>query len=361
MKILHCIHSPKIGGIERLVIELAIAQKKQGLMVTIMLDTRDGQYYDYLIRNEIPVIDSGISSGFDFSIRKLNGLKNCFKEFDVIHLHGFVLLQLLASMSFFTVYTIHGLSKGIRKESWFKYHLRESLKKYFLNRVDVFISNSNYTLELAKAHYGLKHVPKKVVLNGIILPEYSNWEQGPMDDVFTVGMISRFIPRKRIDRLVDAFRDFINKGGVGRLLLVGDGVTFNEIAQKVQGEALKDSIEMPGYSTSVEDFYRRFDICVFPSEKEPFGLVAVEAYLFGKPVLAFSDSGGLKEVIEPLEPENIVNTETELAERMLFYYYHRDKIMQGSTSRINYARKNFSIERMEREYFDVYNYFMTND
>ena len=54
------------------------------------------------------------------------------------------------------------------------------------------------------------------------------------------------------------------------------------------------------------DYYKSFDVCVFPAEQEPFGLVGVEAYLNGKVVLAFSDSGGLKEIIEPFEPELIV-------------------------------------------------------
>ena len=47
MKLLHCLNSPKIGGIERLVINLAVEQKSEGIDVTIMLDIIDGEYYQY--------------------------------------------------------------------------------------------------------------------------------------------------------------------------------------------------------------------------------------------------------------------------------------------------------------------------
>jgi len=105
----------------------------------------------------------------------------------------------------------------------------------------------------------------------------------------------------------------------------------------------------------VEDYYNTFDICVFPSENEPFGLVALEAYLYGKPVISFSDSGGLLEVIEPLEPENIVENEIQLSNRLEFYDRIKDQIPKNRKKRIDYAIDNFSIERMYNDYYNIYN------
>ncbi|MBC3845167.1 glycosyltransferase family 4 protein [Winogradskyella echinorum] len=354
MKIVHCINSPHIGGIERLVIELAIEQKKQGLDVVIMLDTTKGQYYEYLLSQNIPILESGIKGGFDMSRTTFKNLKTMFNTFQVVHLHSFSPIRSMAAKASNAkvVYTIHGLSKGVRKENFFKYTIRETLKKYELNKVDYFVTNSNSTLSKAKLHYGLKKTKKAVILNGVSIGSYKlNTIQ---DKEFTIGLVSRFTPRKRIDRLLNAFNLFLKNEQKGRLILVGDGVNFSEIKQLVKRLNLESNVDLVGYSNNVDRYYKQFHVCVQPSDNEGFGLVAVEAYLYGLPILAFNDSGGLKEVIEPLEPENIVNSEAELAERLAWYSKNMAQIGDDSHKRIAYVKNNFSIERMERDYYNVY-------
>ena len=359
MKVLHCINSPHIGGIERLVIELAIAQKKQGIEVSIMLDTRKGQYYEYLLNQDIPLLDSGIKGGFDFNFRTYKNLQRQFQHFDLLHLHSFSSIRSLAvkASKIKTIYTIHGLSKGIRKENGLKIFARETFKKHLLNKVDVLVANSQYTLSLAKEHYGLLKVKSLIILNGIKLPG-NTIEHNETNSVFTIGLVSRFTSRKRIDRLVNAFEQYKLKNGQGKLVLVGDGTTFAAIKKQVSHSKYLKDIRLTGYKENVQDYYKKFDVLVFPSEAEPFGLVGVEAYIHGKPVLAFSDSGGLKEVIKPLEPENIVDNEEQLANRMLFYEQHQNMVMDKAKDRINYAKINFSIKRMERNYYDIYKTLM---
>lgn len=360
MKILHCIRSPHIGGIERLVIELAVEQKKQGIDVTIMLDTRDGQFYNYLLKKNIKIIDSGVKNGFDFKIRIYRNLKKYFQEYDIIHLHSFSVIRSLAVKGSNSIYTIHGLSKGVEQKNKFKHFFKEILINYFINRVDCLVANSHYTLKMAKKHYGLKNICNTTVYNGIKLPINQN-NGDSRQEHFTIGMVSRFTPRKRIERLVNGFELFIQMGGNGKLILIGNGSTFDNIKDLIRKKELNDLVEVKGYLSNVEDFYPNFDITVFPSENEPFGLVGVEAYNFGKPVIAFADSGGLKEVIEPIEPDDIVLNENELAERILYYYKNPSTILNRSAKRKAYAQKMFSIERMEREYFGLYQKILRND
>jgi glycosyltransferase involved in cell wall biosynthesis len=359
MKILHCINSPSIGGIERLVIDLAVSQKERGSDVSIMLGTLEGQYYEYLIKQDIELLESNIKNGFDFSIKTYNKVLAVFNTFDIIHLHNFSVIRNASALrsKAKVIYTIHGLSKGIRKENRIKYFIREALKGFFLNRVDVIVANSNYTLALAKQHYSLKTIRSLTILNGV--KRYNiiaNHKESSISspEIFTVGLVSRFTNRKRIDRLLKAFRLFLDSGNKGKLTLVGDGETFSEMNQLVKDLVIEDFVEFVGYKNNVADYYKEFDVLVFPSEKEPFGLVAVEAYFNGKPVLAFNDSGGLKEVVEPLEPKNIVNNESELAERLAYFSLNIDSIKENAKERIEYAKMNFSNEKMETDYFELY-------
>ena len=355
MKVLHCLNSPHIGGIERLVIELAIAQTNMGIAVSVMLDIRKGQYYDYLKAQKIPILDSHIHGGYDINPSTYFYLKKQFNGFDLIHLHSFSIIRSWAAYksNAKVVYTLHGLSKGIRRENILKYKLREFIKTFLINRVDILIANSNYTLELAKMHYGLHDVSKETILNGIKLPSSSSLRNNE-NKLFTVGLVSRFTERKRIDRLINAFNLFKNKGGIGKLVLLGDGVTYSKIEEMVYISEFKSNIELLGYKNNVEDYYQDFDICVFPSQNEPFGLVAVEAYLHGKSVLAFSDSGGLKEVIKPIEPENIVDNEEALASSLLYWSQNTSQLASGSEKRMAYAQKNFSVTRMANDYKTIY-------
>lgn len=356
MNILHCLNSPSIGGIERLVIELAIEQNRQGIDVSIMLDTRKGQYMDYLLNQSIPILDSGIKGGFDMSLSTYNNLKRNFSNFKIIHIHSFSPIRNMAASASKAkvVYTIHGLSKEVRKENIIKYKFREAIKKAWLNKVDYFIANSESTLSKAKLHYGLKKIKNKAILNGISMKSLPNTNVFDNNSEFTIGMVSRFTPRKRIDRLLKAFDLFLKKGLKGRLVLVGDGINFNEIKQQVKLMNLEKSVHLAGYSNDVNEYYKKFNVCVQPSDNEGFGLVAIEAYLHGLPMLAYNDSGGLMEVITPLEPDNIVKNEDGLAERLSYYFHNRQVIEESANKRIEYATKNFCIERMEREYYRIY-------
>ncbi|GAA4313709.1 glycosyltransferase [Pontixanthobacter gangjinensis] len=356
MKILHCLNSPRIGGLERLVVNLVIAQKKRGLNVAIMLDSRKGEYLNDLVDNGLYIIDSGVKGGFDFRFNIYKRLKKDFKNFDLIHFHSFSPVKLFAAQKFPHVYTIHGLSKGVRKENYIKYHSREALKKKLLNNVSCFIANSQYTLNCSRNHYGLGNVYKVVVLNGSKIEIKNNLvRKEECAPSFKIGMVSRFTRRKRIDRLINSFEKFLNMNGKGILYLVGDGSEADNIRQMIKAKCLEKYITMPGYITEVNSYYQEFDICVHPSDNEGFGLVGVEAYSNGKPILAFEDSGGLREVIEPFEPEDILKSEQAMAERMLFYYNNHKKIEQSALERRRYAIENFSLERMERDYFEVYN------
>ncbi len=246
------------------------------------------------------------------------------------------------------------MSKGIRGGNSIKNLLREMLKQYFLNQVNLLVANSKYTLTLAKQHYKLKNTDSLCILKGIRIPEPGQ-TANQLNKEFTIGLISRFTKRKRIDRLVDAFKKYKEVSGIGKLVLVGDGSEFSAIQKRIEELGLKNEVDMVGYSTKVADYYNQFDLCVFPSEEEPFGLVAVEAYLQGKAVLAFDDSGGLKEVITPLEPENIVATVDDLANRLLYWNENETLLQKKAEQRISYATKHFSVERMASDYLMAYN------
>jgi len=101
------------------------------------------------------------------------------------------------------------------------------------------------------------------------------------------------------------------------------------------------------------------DVCVFPSTTETFGLVAIETLFLGKPTIVFKDGGGITEIINGINKEDIVSDEIELVARLIYYFDNNVAISNGMKKRINYA-KQFSIENMAEEFNVVYSQLMMN-
>ena len=103
---------------------------------------------------------------------------------------------------------------------------------------------------------------------------------------------SRLVPYKRIDLLVEAFRDLPEK----QLIVIGDGPDFDKIAAKATS-----NVKMLGH-VSFEDLkkYMQHARAFLFAAEEDFGIVPVEAQACGTPVVAFG-KGGATETVVPGE------------------------------------------------------------
>lgn len=356
MRVVHCLNDVRIGGIERLVLDLVKVQLDNGLDVTILVDRLEGLFVDQLNSIGVQIIVSGIRNGFDINRAGLRVYRRVFNECDIIHLHTFSLLRFHFAIrsKAKVVYTVHGISKGIRDLNG-KNLLREYLKKWCTNNVDKVVGNSKFTLEVLKEQYNLNKVSSLVIDNGINIDNASTGLRSRLNnnDELIVGVVSRLVQRKRLDRLINGFDLFLEFGGKGKLFIVGDGPLRVALVEQVRLRGLEDDIIFMGFQTNMNEVYDSFDVCVFPSEKEPFGLVALEAYLKGLPVIAFSDSGGLKEIIELLDWKNIVCDEEDLANRLLLMsHLSSDELF--SLERIELVKAQYSMKKMYESYLEVY-------
>lgn len=109
---------------------------------------------------------------------------------------------------------------------------------------------------------------------------------GYPDAVRVIGAVGAFIPVKGFDVLIRAFRRLPEPSL--RLLLVGDGPERAALAALAEGDA---RIRFAGFRPDVADLYPIFDLLAFPSRREPFGLVALEALAAGLPVAATRTQG----------------------------------------------------------------------
>jgi N-acetyl-alpha-D-glucosaminyl L-malate synthase BshA len=106
--------------------------------------------------------------------------------------------------------------------------------------------------------------------------------------------ISNFRPLKRIMDVIAIF-ERLHKELPCKLMMVGEGPEkINAVAQ-VKALGLEDKIIFLGNSNEIDKILCYSDLFLLPSEKESFGLSALEAMAHGVPVIS-SNAGGLSEV-----------------------------------------------------------------
>lgn len=105
---------------------------------------------------------------------------------------------------------------------------------------------------------------------------------------------SNFRPVKRVDDVVQIFHN-INQSIPSRLLLVGDGPERNTIEGLCRELGIYEEVRFLGKLEAVEEVLSVADLFIMPSEKESFGLAALEAMACEVPVIS-SNAGGIPEL-----------------------------------------------------------------
>jgi len=127
---------------------------------------------------------------------------------------------------------------------------------------------------------------------------------GIPDDAPVVAVVGRIDTWKGIDVLLEAWPHAKAARSDLHLIVAGGPVSgkndyFTALANRARRFA---DVHWLGSRDDVADLYADTDLVVVPStEPEPYGLVAVEAFASGTPLIA-SDAGGLPEIVASAHP-----------------------------------------------------------
>ena len=106
--------------------------------------------------------------------------------------------------------------------------------------------------------------------------------------------ISNFRPLKRILDVIAIFEG-VHPKVKSKLMMVGEGPEKQKAVQYVKEKGLEERVLFLGNSNEIEKILCYSDLFLLPSEKESFGLSALEAMAHGVPVIS-SNTGGISEV-----------------------------------------------------------------
>lgn len=166
--------------------------------------------------------------------------------------------------------------------------------------------------------------------------------------------VSRLVPYKRVDLIVEAFRSMGDK----KLVVIGDGPMYKALSQNTP-----ENVTLLGYVSRSEMLKRISKARAFIfMPKEDFGIAPLEAQACGTPVIAYG-SGGALETVRGLtmdDPTGLFVSEQNaqmLMEAVKLFEIHEKKFAPEACR--EWATK-FSEERFRREFSEQIQKMMEN-
>ena len=170
---------------------------------------------------------------------------------------------------------------------------------FSINKSDIVTCVSKSLMEDTREFFGIKR-EIKVIPNFIDIDKYAkkhNLCQGNMlaqDDEKIIVHVSNFRPLKRIIDVLKIFEK-INQKINSKLIMVGDGPDKKKAKDFLRKSNLKNKVIFLGKTSEVDEILCSSDLFLLPSEKESFGLAALEAMALKVPVIS-TNTGGLKDL-----------------------------------------------------------------
>ena len=175
-------------------------------------------------------------------------------------------------------------------------------------------------------------------------------------DYIIMGNVARLIPQKGYPFLIDAFHDLVKEGFKIVLVIVGEGLLREELQNQVRYLGLEDKVFFTGYRTDAIQLMYKFDIFVFPSIWEGFGLVLLEAMALSKPIVA-SNVSAIPEIVVDGEtgflvmPGNVSGLKNAM-KKLIVSPDLRKSMGEKGRERLN---TEFSVEKMVKKTEELYN------
>ena len=203
-------------------------------------------------------------------------------------------------------------------------NLYPKVVNYFSNTA---VFNSFSTQDFMVNKYPRLIIKSKVVLNGfdrltpVSSPEeiinYRRKYFNASETDIIIALVGRISRWKGQQLLLNAFSKIENVNLNVKLAFVGSAPPNQEfflesLQEKIKEYRLEEKVVILPFQNDIWKIWDSIDIAVVPStEPEPFGLVAIEAMLASKPVIA-ADHGGLKEIVIDNETGFLIEPNNEI-------------------------------------------------
>lgn len=285
------------------------------------------------------------------------------EQLDLLHVHyavphaiSAVLAKDMADSSIGIITTLHGTDVTILGHD----PALNNTIKYGINKSDrvtaVSESLRQETIELVKPDRDIETIYNFIDENQYrpVAAPHLKESLGIQEHDRLLIHISNFRKVKRIPDILESFIKIKEHENV-KLLLVGDGPEKLELEQQVAKWGLQEDILFLGKRDDLPELLSISDVMLLLSEKEAFGLVLLEAFACGTPVVA-TRIGGIPEVVEDGYNGYLVELgDTDaVAEHVISLLRHEPFYKQMKQNALNTVKERFSSSDIVSQYEALY-------
>lgn len=359
---------PTVGGSGVVATELGklLAEKGHEIhFISSSLPFRLKKVYHNIYYHQVEVSQYSVFQYPPYDIALSSKMAEVIKreELDILHVHYAIphavcaiLAKQMSGRDVKIVTTLHGTDITVLG---YDSSLTDSIR-FGIEKSDVVTAVSN---SLIRQTYDLIKPEKKLhaIYNFIDDRVYQKVDSSHLKQEFGIHPeekviihVSNFRGVKRVEDVVKAFH-LVSKKIPAKLLLVGDGPEMSNVTQLVDMLGIKKDVLFLGKQDNLEELYSISDLKLLLSEKESFGLVALEAMACGVPCIG-TNIGGIPEVIIDGETGYICELGhiDEIAEKAVNLLANRNLHHLFSTNSISRVKEHFRGELIVKQYEDIY-------
>jgi glycosyltransferase involved in cell wall biosynthesis len=302
--------------------EVAEAMVRQGDEVHVFTRSAEG-HHDRELVDGVHYHRFAMPPGDDFvwQVGQLNRLwvdalfsvEDAEGAFDVVHAHDWLSAEAMRWIDegrpHRTVFTIHSTEYGRCGNNFYEGESARvrGVERSGLHDADQVIAVSQALKAEIMWMYEVPDEKVEVIQNGVRSARFAGpahreqWRApyGIADEAPMLLFVGRLVDQKGPDLLVEAIPEVLAQHPGAVFVFTGDGHLRQHLEHRVIQLGVAGATRFIGYTDDGEltRLFKSCDVVCVPSRNEPFGIVVLEAWSAGKPVLA-SNSGGIDEFVD---------------------------------------------------------------
>ena len=234
--------------------------------------------------------------------------------------------------------------------------LRKTLRLFISKKANAFIAGSDLTVSYLKEFFPKTTIKKSLQTIDVIewkkdidkLPNKSKLKEelGFSKKQITLLCVSNYIPLKNLEKLINEVALIHNCD----LYLIGEGDLKPQFEIQIKACNATNRIKLVNRQVGeqLKKYYKASDIFVFPSNRDTFGYVVVEALASGLPVIC-SENAGASSLIEIEKNGYVVNPQNDFTS----YINKTISNMQSMSEKASIQIQKYTIENKAKSFFEI--------